>query len=233
MPANRSSPTPEEGRYADDDVTALALRLRRVNTGKDRGIAHLFGLVMLVMTVLAVLASTNIRLENGLTVWQTLGTMVGYTEDEPYGGIAFGMSPSQAQRIRPDMTLNAAAGTEVAGSYVWNGIRYSVAFTDIDGHRRAYRFHSVRTIGSDDAESFLASLMNRHGAPIENDCGKRVFEPMSYCHFAWLTPGGIALRVSTRPELAINGEARTAIAVAALDTYLDGKRQSRVAAVTP
>lgn len=208
----------------DDEewVDYVPVRAKRTG-GESSGLARLFGLFLLVLTGLCILSANTLRIEGGGTLWQEMRDYLAGPTPAEYGGLDFGMSPEKAMRTRPDMNLTVATGGELAGTYTWNGVRFTVGFAEVGGNLAAYRFHSARVVADDDAEAFLHRLVNRHGAPVESACGQRIFAPVSFCHFGWLTEGGVALRVTTKP-LAGESQKRSEVTVVASDSFLANKR---------
>ena len=166
-----------------------------------------------------------------MTLWDEFRHFTLRDNPTPFGGIDFGMSPADALRTRPDMLVATVAGGEMAGIYEWNGVRFTVGFGNMGENAKAYRFHSVRVVDAEGTEKFIKSMVSRYGSPVESDCGKRVFSLTRFCHFGWLTDGGIALNISTRPVADGDDDGSSEVTVIARDTFLDGKRRRVTALV--
>ncbi len=140
-----------------------------------------------------------------------------------FADVTLGMRRSTVEKMQPGMIARRIASGKTVGTFRAEGATHTLWFTGPGQDHKVHRIRIERTYDQLGEYEVLARFGRKYGNPVSTDCGRQVFAPGQYCHYQWLTKGGIPLDVHSRVIMTAGGASRTVLTVIAVDSYLEGK----------
>lgn len=135
-------------------------------------------------------------------------------------GVSPGMTPAMVRKIHPDARTRAADGGMAVSSLSYRGAEATVWHLSQADGQQAFRIRAVQTFNAAQESEILASMGQRYGRPLSDDCDISAVTGAKDCRYAWRAQA-IDLRARTR----LTADGTLELTLTAEDVQLHARRK--------